>query len=110
MQDVHPGPAGETGQQLLLAANPLDAVAGVDGNGDRGDELRPRSAGLARRLAVDEGREARGGRGRGDECRDQLPRHDLHPPGLPGDEEDEVEAHVPHRHGAARLAAGIVER
>ena len=81
---------------LLLAANPLDAVRGVNGHHD----LLRRAAERAGGLAVHEQREAQiVDRGK---VRDRLARGGLHPAGLAGYQEDEVEPHEEHQAARTR--------
>ncbi len=95
VHEVDAGVGCQPRQASLLAEHPLDAVARVHRHGHRWQRLPPRPfAGGG--LAVDERGEARTlGRLR-EQRRDQLSRVDLHPSGLAGNQEDEVQTDV-HR-------------
>ena len=93
MDEVDALARGRARQVALLAHHPLDAVAGLDGDRDRGDQLAPGAVGGLGGLAVDECGELQVGP-LGDELRDQLAGVGLHAADLAGDEEDEVQADV----------------
>ena len=92
MDELRPRALSEGGQQLLLAAHPLQPVARVDGHDHRAGQPVPRAVGGGR-PAPDERGEAVLGRC-GHELGDEPPRVGLHPALLAGDEEDEVQADV----------------
>jgi hypothetical protein len=100
VHEVHLRARRQERQQRLLAEHPLLAPAGVDGDGDSGQQLAPRPARSGGGLAVDERDEARLRRSpqqRGD----QLAGVDLHPAGLTRHEVDQVQADA---HARRRLA------
>jgi hypothetical protein len=99
VQDLAALAVGHRGQVLLLAPDPLHAVAGVHRDHAHGHDLAPRAAAGGGRLTVHERghREAVERR----QARDQLTGVRLHSAGLPGHEEDEVEPDAHHRAEAA---------
>ena len=87
----HPRPRRQPGQVLLLAPDPLDAARGVHRHDDplRHAAEVPAASRFTNSVSA-QIVDARRGAG-------SLPRGRLHPAGLAGDEEDEVEADVEHQ-------------
>ena len=91
VQQVDTRPHGGGRHQQLVGQHPRQAVAGVHGHGHAG-HVAPRP-GLSGGVAIDERGEPEV-RANAHEGLDQVARVDLHPAGLAGHEEDEVEADV----------------
>ena len=104
----HPARAASRGSSCCSPRTHSTRLRALTGTVTRRYQLAPRPAGRGR-LAVDEGGEARTVGARREQRRDQLARGDLHPAGLAGDEEDQVQADVARiAHARERALVGGV--
>jgi N-acetylglucosaminyl-diphospho-decaprenol L-rhamnosyltransferase len=107
VKDVGTRTRRQARQQRLLAQHPLDPASRTNRNRPRLNRLPPPP--VLRCLAIDKCGEPRVRRRLGEQLRDQLARIDLHPAGLAGHEEYEIERYM-HRSSSAAHWRSVLGR